>query len=343
MLTKDNIEKFTPIDDYNPVPKKYVDDLIANIGDGVLNHSELTELDYESSGHTGFQKQFTESEQIWFDMIPSISDSAVNAETGLAEEKTVREAKDMELETTANEALSIAKGANQALTFANYDVMCWSFLVQEKDKYRVGQNVLIQTLDVPDLWIYGIMDDKDETYKWLTEDMSAFIGDDAFVELLKTQGTVQIGYYVFAALETQKVDLNEYTTKEETNKLDEKITTLTPVLETVEGYLTPNNNCHYQAKFLYYVDEAFPEGSVQFYVQSPSTIPNIFEFSVYLKPVSKIDVYEDELGTKYFGDDCDENGVFTPQANTHYEISFKRVGNDTSGNPLIIARVGAWQ
>ena len=43
------------------------------------------------------------------------------------------------------------------------------------------------------------------------------------------------------------------------------------------------------------------------------------------------------------GDDCDEDGIFTPVANTNYEIAFKYMGtSDESGIPTIIARVGSW-
>jgi hypothetical protein len=51
VLALDNTTAFTPDADYEPATKKYVDD---NAG-GVSAHSDLTELDYASSGHTGFE------------------------------------------------------------------------------------------------------------------------------------------------------------------------------------------------------------------------------------------------------------------------------------------------
>ena len=44
---------------------------------------------------------------------------------------------------------------------------------------------------------------------------------------------------------------------------------------------------------------------------------------------------------KYKGDDCTNTGVFTPLANTTYEVAVKCIGYDSTGNPIIVARVSA--
>ena len=43
---------------------------------------------------------------------------------------------------------------------------------------------------------------------------------------------------------------------------------------------------------------------------------------------------------KFMGDDC-ANGIFTPAANTVYEVALKCVGMDSNNKPYIVARVGA--
>ena len=43
---------------------------------------------------------------------------------------------------------------------------------------------------------------------------------------------------------------------------------------------------------------------------------------------------------KFKGDDC-ANGIFTPAANTVYEVALKCVGTDSNNKPYIVARVGA--
>lgn len=109
---------------------------------------------------------------------------------------------------TANTAKSIAEGANQALSYNNYSTMITAFNLLDDDTYKVGQNVLIVTLNVPDLWVSNISSTS-STYTYTT--------DEAFINDLATNGYVQVGYYRLSALETQKVDLTNYYTKSETN------------------------------------------------------------------------------------------------------------------------------
>lgn len=102
-----------------------------------------------------------------------------------------------------NEVNSIAKGTNQALSFANYSAMITEFNSLTGDEYSVGQNIMVVTLEVPDLWISGI-ESTSSTYTYTT--------DEAFTTAMATNGYVQVGYYKLSALETQKVDLTDYVT-----------------------------------------------------------------------------------------------------------------------------------
>ena len=103
--------------------------------------------------------------------------------------------------TAINEVNSIAKGANQALSYNNYSAMITEFNTLSSDVYRVGQNIMIITLEVPDLWIESI-ESTSSTYTYTT--------DEAFINSLETNGYVQVGYYRLSLLETQKVDLTNY-------------------------------------------------------------------------------------------------------------------------------------
>lgn len=100
-----------------------------------------------------------------------------------------------------NEVNSIAKGANQALSYSNYQSMINVFNNMANNVYNVGQNVMIVTLQVPDLWISGI-ESTSQTY--------TYTSDSDFVNALATNGYVQVGYYKLSTLETQKVDLTNY-------------------------------------------------------------------------------------------------------------------------------------
>lgn len=103
--------------------------------------------------------------------------------------------------TAINEVNSIAKGANQALSYNNYSAMITEFNALSSSKYNVGQNIYIITLDVPDLWVSSV-ENTSQTYTYTT--------DSAFISALETNGYVQVGYYKLSALETQEVNLTNY-------------------------------------------------------------------------------------------------------------------------------------
>ena len=103
--------------------------------------------------------------------------------------------------TAINEVNSIAKGANQALSYSNYQAMITAFNSFGNSAYNVGQNVMIVTLEVPDLWISGIESSSTQY---------TYTNDSAFTNELEANGYVKVGYYKLSALETQKVDLTNY-------------------------------------------------------------------------------------------------------------------------------------
>lgn len=105
----------------------------------------------------------------------------------------------------------IAKGAGQSISFGDYQTMITSFNSLPKDAYNVNLNVMIIKRYVPDLWV-SYKSDKNIPYEYTT--------DEDFVALLEQSGTVQVGYYIFSPLETQKVDIEGYPTNEQ---LDEKL------------------------------------------------------------------------------------------------------------------------
>ncbi len=94
-------------------------------------------------------------------------------------------------------------GANKALSFFDYEVMIAALNALPYDKYNVGQNVMIVTLNVPDLWISGI---ESEAVEY------TYTSDVDFTAQLASDGYVQVGYFKLSALETQKVDLTDYDT-----------------------------------------------------------------------------------------------------------------------------------
>ena len=99
---------------------------------------------------------------------------------------------------------SIAKGAQQAISFDSYETMINAFNNMPIDKYNSGQSVYIVTLSVPDLWISYITD---------TNVPYTYDTDQAFVDELQASGSVQVGNYKFSQLEQGKVIPDDYVKK----------------------------------------------------------------------------------------------------------------------------------
>ena len=83
--------------------------------------------------------------------------------------------------------------------------------IYDRELYKVGTNVYIIEREVPDLWISYIEHSHHEIN---AEDFSVGL-KETIIEALKNDGSITIGYYTFSALETQKVDLTNYATKDE--------------------------------------------------------------------------------------------------------------------------------
>ena len=111
--------------------------------------------------------------------------------------------------TTAENAEQNAKnytdqkfnGANKAVSFVNYSSMISSLNTLPYGTYNIGQNIMIVTLEVPDLWVSSYEVEK-VPY--------TYVSDTDFIYELKANGSVQVGHYRLSALETQKVDLVDY-------------------------------------------------------------------------------------------------------------------------------------
>ena len=122
-------------------------------------------------------------------------------ETAISNEETRARSAESALSSSIATVESIAKGASQAVAFGNYSTMVTALNALPNDTYKVGQSILIGTVDVPDLWVSEIAtENKAYTYT----------NDSTLTAYLAVYHKVQVGYYVLSQLETQKVDLTEY-------------------------------------------------------------------------------------------------------------------------------------
>ena len=134
--------------------------------------------------------------------------------------------------TDFKELESIAKGANNAISYQSYEEMVVELNGLADNVLRVGQNIMIVTLNVPDLWISGISADREP---YIPSENGY---DEDIVNALSTNGSIQVGYYILSALETQKVNLPEYV-----KKIDYANSTTAGVVKT--GYASNNTTKNY--------------------------------------------------------------------------------------------------
>lgn len=133
---------------------------------------------------------------------------------------------DSELKTATN----IAKGRNQALVYSTYAEMVAELNTLPNSELKVGQNIYIGAVGVPDVWIYGVLEESTE-YE--------YISDEAIIEAVGNNVSLQIGYYQIAFLETQKVDLT--TVEDEISEVKEDVAELA---DSLVGFPDMTNQIH---------------------------------------------------------------------------------------------------
>lgn len=97
------------------------------------------------------------------------------------------------------------KGITYGEVFMTYSEAVAALNVAEKDFLKVPEHIYIQTIGIPDLWVMAVADERVE-YE--------YIDDQTLADAVAT-GSIQIGYFVVSALETQKADFTDYAKKSE--------------------------------------------------------------------------------------------------------------------------------
>ncbi|MBR2493496.1 MAG: hypothetical protein IKB64_08600 [Paludibacteraceae bacterium] len=194
---------------------------------------------------------------------------------------------------------SLFNGANKALSFNNYEDMVTALNVAGKDAYAVGQNIMIVTLNVPDLWVSKV-EETATTY--------SYTSDTSITDALKANGSFKVGYYSLSMLETQKVDLTSYATKDDVTTAIRKA--------RVDTFFSSETDIDVQA-------DMFPDLiNTVIFNQPITSITDIYSgnskgYSVQFKTGDTCTVAESTY--LWIGDNC-ADGVFTPDANTAYEV-----------------------
>lgn len=100
----------------------------------------------------------------------------------------------------AQEAKSLAEGRSRAVSYTGYSSMVAAVNIMSKTAMRVGDNLLLEALGVPDLWVSKVE---------ATAVIYTYTTDAALEDALGLE-PVQMGYYKLTMLETPKVDLRGY-------------------------------------------------------------------------------------------------------------------------------------
>lgn len=114
----------------------------------------------------------------------STADSAVTA-AGKAQEK-------------ANQAYTLAEGRSRSASYATIPAMQTALEGASNSQFKVGDNIFIEAVDVPDFWVSKVNTTK---------------GTDKVPTSGSFNATYNVGYYTISKLETQKVDLSSYALK----------------------------------------------------------------------------------------------------------------------------------
>lgn len=94
-------------------------------------------------------------------------------------------------------------GVNKSVAYSTYRDMVNALNSAPATDFKIGQSIYIGTMNVPDLWVYGVE----------TSSVSyAYINDSNIIEDIENDGYVRVGYYKLSALETQKVSIDNYVT-----------------------------------------------------------------------------------------------------------------------------------
>lgn len=181
-------------------PKSYVDAVLDNKLDKVIDETSYRQAYVKDTNGEQFMMNITN--QAFGDSLP-LRNAAGNICVGTPSQYNHATPKQY-VDDKFN-------GANKAVSFVNYSAMITSINALAKTSYSVGQNIMIITLSVPDLWVSEIAE---ESVPY------TYVSDDDFIAGLNTNGSVQVGFFKLSALETQSVDLTDYAKISQVNDIN---------------------------------------------------------------------------------------------------------------------------
>ena len=126
---------------------------------------------------------------------------------------------------TKNELSEGLAGRAATKTYENYQAFVTAMGLLPKSELKVGDNIYIKKLDVPDMWVAAVN---------ATSTSYTYTSDQAIINALDTTSGLTVGYFSFSKLETEKVDLTAYQTKTD-NTLETTSKTVVGAINEVKG------------------------------------------------------------------------------------------------------------
>ena len=224
----------------NPTPSKAeicieTDTNKYKVGDGVTNWANLPYYNHINDGTMNKLVQLIN--KLDNDDFGAINDVLVN-DTSVVEDKVAKLIVIDNLESTSSSYMLSARQGNElfkmvqqipkAKTYENIQAMVNDLNSAQATTYNTGSSIFIQSLNVPDFWIYAV-NDSSVQYTYTT--------DQALIDTIKNSGSIQIGYYSISLLETEKVDLTDYITNEEFAELQSSVSALNTEVENLSTSL----------------------------------------------------------------------------------------------------------
>lgn len=126
---------------------------------------------------------------------------------------------------TKNELRDGLAGRATTKTYENYQAFVTAIGLLSKSELKVGDNIYIKKLDVPDMWVTAVN---------AASTSYTYTNDQAIINALDTTSGLTVGYFSFSKLETEKVDLSTYQTKTD-NSLATANKTVVGAINEVKG------------------------------------------------------------------------------------------------------------
>lgn len=154
--------------------------------------------------------------------------TAASATTANSATKATQDASGNVITTTyatKNELRDGLAGKANTKTYENYQAFVTAMGLLPKSELKVGDNIYIKKLDVPDMWVTAVN---------ATSASYTYTNDQAIINALDTTNGLTVGYFSFSKLETEKVDLSTYQTKTD-NTLKTTDKTVAGAINEVKG------------------------------------------------------------------------------------------------------------